>query len=60
MEASETVEERIARLRPLIQSTAFAITEDDVRWDYETGRNRYAMPDGDISHLVDTSGGASA
>jgi len=38
----ETVEERLARLAHLIDSPAFALTEDDVRYDYATGRHRYA------------------
>ena len=38
----ETVEERLARLAHLIDSPAFALTEDDVRYDYATGRDRYA------------------
>lgn len=38
----ETLADRIARLRPYINSTRFALTEDDVRHDYETGRHKYA------------------
>lgn len=42
MPARETLAERIHRLRHYIESTRYALTEDDVRWDYETGRNRYS------------------
>jgi hypothetical protein len=39
---TETLTQRIERLRPYIESTRYALTEDDVRHDYETGKHRYA------------------
>jgi hypothetical protein len=38
----ETLSERVRRLRPYIDSTRFALTLDDVIYDYLTGRHRYA------------------
>jgi hypothetical protein len=33
---------RLTALQPYIESTRYALTAEDVRWDYETGRDRYA------------------
>jgi hypothetical protein len=38
----ETLSDRMVRLGPWIESTRFALTADDVRWDFENGRHRYA------------------
>jgi hypothetical protein len=38
----ETLCDRIQRLTPFIESSRFALTEDDVRADYESGKHRYA------------------
>jgi hypothetical protein len=38
----ETLAQRIARLRCYIDSTRFALTLDDVIYDYTTGNHRYA------------------
>ena len=37
----ESLEQRLERLRFYTESTRFALTEDDVRWDYETGQDRF-------------------
>jgi len=39
---AETLLERCMRLYVYWGSTRFALTLDDVLWDYTTGRHRYA------------------
>ena len=39
---NETLVQRIMRLWPLIESTRFALTLDDVIYDYSSGKHRYS------------------
>lgn len=41
-EERESLSDRIGRLRCYTHSTRFALTVDDVIYDYTTGRDRYA------------------
>lgn len=41
-DGGETLPDRLERLRPYWSSTRFALTWDDVRHDYISGRHRYA------------------
>jgi hypothetical protein len=38
----ESLWERLRRLQPFTSSPRYALTADDVRSDYESGRDRYA------------------